>query len=104
MSRLKRLKLGEEKAVMQKTVRIPADLFQDFDLLMKEAGIDSFNLAVVKLIELEVQEWKEEKKKEEKKKEESETKSASKKTRKTSSKKQTKKDSENDPDKESKKE
>jgi hypothetical protein len=99
MSRLKRLKLGEEKAVMQKTVRIPADLFQDFDLLMKEAGIDSFNLAVVKLIELEVQEWKEEKKKEE-----SETKSASKKTRKTSSKKQTKKDSENDSDKESKKE
>lgn len=102
MSRLKKIKVDEELAMVQKTVRIPSDLYKDIELLMSEAGIDSFNKAVVELFRLEIQEWKEEKNKEKETKNES--KNEDKKTPKKSTKSRAKKETKIKPKEDSKEE
>lgn len=67
MSRLKKVSAREEKAVIQKTLRIPVELYDEFVKVMKDADVDKFNFAVEKLIEMEVEDWKREKKRLEKK-------------------------------------
>lgn len=101
MSRLKKLKVEEEQAMVQKTVRIPSDLYKDIELLMLEAGIDSFNKAVVELFRLEIEEWKEEKKKQ-KNDSDSEDKKEVKKTTKKTTKSKPKKETKSKPNNDSK--
>lgn len=60
MSRLKRVKVDEQKAVVQKTIRLPVSLYEEFEQVMADAGIDKFNYAIEKLVEFEVEEWKKE--------------------------------------------
>jgi hypothetical protein len=63
MSRLKKLQVDSDLAMVQKTIRIPKSLYDDVDDLLRDARIDSFNKAVIELLKLEVAEWKEEKRK-----------------------------------------
>lgn len=62
MARLKKVSTREVKAMVQKTVRLPEDLYSRFEKVMRDAGIDKFNYAIEKLVEMEVEDWEREKK------------------------------------------